>query len=86
MNGFNGPRHLLFLKEDLNVYTYADLKTSLYGHVQVNIIPSKFHILNPKNNSRILRIVKYSRFIFISIKNINGDFQICISLTLRWLS
>ena len=53
MNGFNGPRHLLFLKEDLNVYTYADLKTSLYGHVQVNIRPSKFHILNPKN-SRVI--------------------------------
>ena len=38
MNGFNGPKQLLFLKEDLKVYTYADLKISLYGHVQVNII------------------------------------------------
>ena len=39
MNGFNGPRHLLFLKEDLKVYTYADLKICLYGRVQINIIP-----------------------------------------------
>ena len=48
MNGFNGPRHLLFLKEDLKVCTYADLKISLYGRVQVNIILKKFRILDPK--------------------------------------
>ena len=28
----------VFLKEDLKVYTYADLKISLSGRVQVNII------------------------------------------------
>ena len=53
MNGLNGPRHLLFWKEDLKVYTYADLKIFLYGRVQVNIILWKFSILNPKN-SRVI--------------------------------
>ena len=38
MNGLNGLRHLLFLKKYLKVYTYEDLKISLYGCVQVNIV------------------------------------------------
>ena len=38
MNGFNPDTQTVFLKEDLKVYTYADLKISLYGRVQVNII------------------------------------------------
>ena len=38
MNGFNGPKNLLVLKEGLKVYAYADLKIFLYGRVQVNII------------------------------------------------
>ena len=53
MNGFDEPTHLLFLKEDLKVYTYTDLEISLYGRVQINIILWKFRILNT-NNSQVI--------------------------------
>ena len=38
IDGFNGPRHLLFLKEYLKVYSYTAFKISQCGRVQVNVI------------------------------------------------